>query len=127
MKRLTETKGYTLIEVLAAVAVLSIGLAAVMPLTVSRLRSNDEAEVRTRALAIAQGFVEKEFRQPAFNALAFTGNTTDPVNSEYKIEWEITNPDHDPNIQQIQVIVKWDGPRGEKSLATLFSSKSNYQ
>ncbi len=75
--KMTGNKGFTLIEVLAAMAILSIGLVSLMSLSVTSLKSKETGKRRTMAVNLAAGKLE------ALKAIPYTSIQ---VSSENLIE-----------------------------------------
>jgi type II secretion system protein I len=80
-----SARGFTLIEVLFAVAVLAFGLLAVSSLQGSATQGNLMAFDRTEALAVAQTQMESLMALP-FNNVASGGPT---VQGNYTITWNV--------------------------------------
>jgi len=76
-------RGFTLIELMIAIALLSFGLLAVASMQIAAMRGNASAMGTTEALAIAQSMVEELFAQPLPVPTAgtdFEDTTGDAVN-----------------------------------------------
>ncbi len=73
-KRKSET-GFTLIEVLIALLVLSVGLLAMNTMQVMAVRTNTVASSMTTANSLAQGMVDR-FRSDPSNVANFAASTT---------------------------------------------------
>jgi prepilin-type N-terminal cleavage/methylation domain-containing protein len=72
---LTGDRGLTIIEVLAAIAILSFGILAVATMQASSIKGNSQAIGITEGITVAQGQVEQLLRLPYNNAsLADTDN-----------------------------------------------------
>lgn len=119
-------KGYTLLEVLAAVAILGIGLSALMPMMISQLRTNDGGEMRTRGLAFAQDVAERIIRQPAFDSVPDSGSEPNPEYPEYSIDWAL-DKSLSANLKRFRVDVSWAAVGGRNSSVCLYVSKSSDQ
>jgi type IV pilus assembly protein PilV len=73
-----RSRGFTLIEVLVALVVLSIGLLGTAKLMLFSSRANDSAYLRTQATALAYAMLDniRANRQQAINGLYDTASTT---------------------------------------------------
>ncbi|MCM5705525.1 type IV pilus modification protein PilV [Larsenimonas salina] len=74
-------RGFTLIEVLVTLVIVSIGVMGAVALQLNSLRASDAALSRTRATLLAEGIVERVRANPSAEALAIynVGESTDPV------------------------------------------------
>ncbi len=95
--------GFTLIEVLFAVAVLSFGLLAVSSLQGSAIRGNLMASDRTEAVAWAQTQMESLMALPYANVAS--GGPT--VQGNYTITWNVANNNPIANCKLITVTVNY--------------------
>ena len=92
--------GFTLIEVLIAISILSIGLLAVASMQVSAIRGNSHARGVTEATTLAQDRLEKLLSLSYTHTDLSAGPHTDlnPPES-YTITWNITDgPNTSPNV-----------------------------
>jgi general secretion pathway protein I len=125
-------KGFTLVEALVALAVFAIGLTALVPMVVSQIRGNEDAAVRTEALAFAQERIEELRVLPYQNLAAeVPGNDTIGVGGIYTREWAFIDAPPalagDGNdLSRIRVTVKWQLPRGGERAITLVTSRASY-
>lgn len=103
-----QEQGFTLIEVLFAVAVLSFGLLAVSSLQGSAIRGNLMALDRTEAVAWAQNQVESLMALPYANVVS--GAT---VQGNYTITWLVFDNDPIQNCKRVRVTVNYS----EKGIA----------
>jgi len=89
-----DSKGFTLIEVLIALAIFSIGILAVASLQVSaRLQSRNSVEI-TEASAIASGQMEELMLRPFDHAdLDPALNPHQLTSGKYTIGWLVTESD----------------------------------
>lgn len=70
--RPTATSGFSLIEVLVAIVVLSIGVLGVVAVQTLGVRANHDALLRSQALALASDMVERmHANRPAVAAMAY--------------------------------------------------------
>jgi len=129
--RSPRTGGFTLVEALVALCLFAIGLAALLPLSVSNVRANANASVRTQALALAQQEIER-FRATTFADLPAVGTVGPPalLDAVYTRQWQmvgVTSPlagDGD-DLRRIRVAVRWALPTGSGAV-TLTTAKTRY-
>ena len=91
IKKLRNDKGYTLIEVLIAIAILSIGLLAIATMQISSIRVNDTARRMTRRATIAQDRLEYLMSVKYTHAVLTSGSHTyGSPPSGYTISWNVS-------------------------------------
>ena len=83
--RLRDQKGFTLLEFLIAVVILSVAMLGMATLTGAMIRYNKEAFDNTRAVALAQGRMEKLKNIP-YEDLT---DGTDTSETPYTITWTV--------------------------------------
>ncbi len=126
-----EQKGFTILEVLIAISILTVGLLAVATMQVSAIRGNSLSSNVTGALALAEDKMEYllginyndaslQDTIPANNANLSTiasGSVdhedpnideTGAVGGRYRRVWNISNNDPITNNKAITVIVTWN-------------------
>ncbi len=59
MQRLTNQKGFTLLELLVALTIFAVGMLSVASMQVTALRENANSHSRTAAVSLASGIVEE--------------------------------------------------------------------
>ena len=90
-KKIRNDEGYTLIEILIAIAILSIGLLAVATMQISSIRVNDTARRMTRRATIAQDRLEYIMSLKYTHAVLTSGAHTDgSAPSGYSISWTVS-------------------------------------
>jgi len=77
----TRNEGLTLLEVLAAIAILSFGLLAVATMQASSIKGNSQAIGTTEAITLAQDKLEKLMRLP-YNDADLTDTDNDGTNQD---------------------------------------------
>ena len=113
-----NSKGFTLIETLIAMAIFSIGILALGTMQLWSVKNNTTGNITTQATLLAKAKIEE---------LKNTGDVTDlgPLDTEiddpnnpidtvgnaggiYTRQWKITNPLDDNKTRRIQVTVSWN-------------------
>ncbi len=113
------SKGFTLIEVLAALAIVAIGLTALFSALSQGTRLTSKVEERMIANWIASNTMTE---LKAFSTWPQTGATSLDVQMAGRV-WYVNqaiNPTEDENIRRIEINVSLD-KRGEYQLANLYS------
>jgi prepilin-type N-terminal cleavage/methylation domain-containing protein len=92
--------GFTLIEILIAISILSIGLLAVASMQVSAIRGNSHARHVTEGVTLAQDKLEELLYLSYTHADLSAGHHTDLYPPEnHAITWDITDgPNINPNV-----------------------------
>lgn len=106
-------KGFTLIEILIAITILSVGLLAVASMQANSLRGDNFAYQKTEASTWAQDKLESLMADPFVGAAADNENR-----GNYVIEWKIEPIPGVANASSITVDVKRNGKKVIKSLVT---------
>ena len=91
IKKIRNDEGYTLIEMLIAIAILSVGLLAVATMQISSIRVNDTARRMTRRATMAQDRLEYIMSLKYTHAVLTSGAHTDgSAPSGYTISWNVS-------------------------------------
>lgn len=124
--RSPREQGFTLVEVMVALAILAVGLLAVAAAQLHAMRGGSTGRHTSDAEAFANSYLEN-FQRMAFTDAALTDTagawvapavqpttevaTTDAVYTEmsYTVQWRVT--DVDPNLKAVDIQVTWDEPR----------------
>ena len=126
-----SAKGFSLIEVLVSLAILSIFVVAVLAGLGTATKATSQSELRTRAMAEARSQVESiksrpyliapsndfakyTFTSPSNNLQVFTLDRSNSVVSGYigGIPWDLhsqTVSTNDGGVQMVTVIIKYNG------------------
>ena len=92
-KKISDSKGFTLIEVLVAMAIFSIGILAVASMQLAGTKGSSSARFSTEAAVLAQSRMESLMAleydpPPAVPVPDFTQGLHGPFpNSKYTVEW----------------------------------------
>ena len=122
-----ERQGFSLVEVLIAMVVLSVAMMGMATLQVRCMRSNDLANRTTQATNLAQNMLEELiFRQQAMGEFFAAGVTMDPENpvsvpaddsgAIFTRRWEFIDDVPVPAARTIIVTVTWDDPMGAHTM-----------
>ena len=136
--------GFTLIEILIAITILTVGLLGVASMQVSAIRGNDFSGSVTTGLCLAEDRMEELMRRPYSDDLLTDANTTNALDTiiasdvdhedvpaidatgqtvtggPYRRVWNVEDS-ADPDMKTITVIVTWDNDRHRVSLTSIKS------
>ncbi len=113
-KKLAETKGFSLIELLIALSLLAIGMLAAASMQYSAVRNNTQGNVSTQASMLAKAQIEMLKNQDIDSTVLDPGDYNDPSPIDengnpggiYNRSWRI-----DPlgaTARRIRVTVEWN-------------------
>jgi type IV pilus assembly protein PilV len=106
--------GYTLIEILIAIAIFAIGILAVAQMQLSSSKNTTNGNITTLAAMLARDKIEELKSEDIASAVLAVGDYSDPNNPVdqngnpggiFTRNWEITNPLGGTGTRQIQVTV----------------------
>jgi len=106
----TTEKGYTLLEVIMAMAILSIGLLAVGYMQITAINSNTTGSKITEGTTLALGKMEELITLRYAHADLTAGNHPDPNPNDhpgFNQTWNIVDNSPVQNAKQITVTVSW--------------------
>lgn len=111
-------KGFTLVELLAAILLLSIVAIAVMAIFHSSITNNQRAQLKNDAVNLAQSIIE-EYRARDFTDLVNETGHSD----RYEYIVEVSDYEGEMEIKEILITVMWEfrGTQSNVSLVTLIS------
>ena len=115
-KKQTNAPGFTLIEVLIAMAIFAIGILAVTSMQIRSINQNASARIQTEATTLAVDWMEQLLSLPYEDAwLDEAASPLEAVEGSYTIQWTI---DEDPSnaglpIKQIDMQVTNANPNAK--------------
>lgn len=105
-KQSTNQQGFTLIEILIAITVFSIGILAVAAMQVSSIKGNSSASGLTEAVTLAQDKME-ELMSLDYGGIADGINLGQGTNARYNVFWNIADDTPFSHTKTISVITTW--------------------
>jgi type IV pilus assembly protein PilV len=116
--KLETDKGFTLIEVLIAITVLTIGILAVSTMQVSSIWGNAFASRQTVGTTIALDRMEKLMSLSYENTDLAAGSHSDPSPpSGYSIVWDVEDDSPLDNAKRVFVTVTWIGHGAQRNVS----------
>lgn len=118
MHRVREKKGFTLLEVMITLVILSVGMLGLASMQIMAIKGNSFGQRLSIASTLAQNKLE-ELRQVEFDSIA-DGNDvcTDQINRvSYNRQWTVQNDAPQPEMKTIEVKVRWMGSEAERSVS----------
>jgi type IV pilus assembly protein PilV len=111
-KRLNSQAGFTLLEVIVAISILTVGLLAVGSMQLSAITANDRAGKMTQGTAIAEEKMEELLSLPytlaSTHAFLSEGSHTETAPpTGYNVSWTVQNNTPANNVKTIAVRVTW--------------------
>ncbi len=100
-------KGFTLIEILVSLVILSVGLLGLWSLHISAIHGNSFSQYMREASSLANQKIE-ELRAADFTSLANGQDTPQYMVHTYRREWQIINAAA-PNTKKVTLTVGWGG------------------
>jgi len=122
MSRLHEHRGFTLLEVLVAITILSIGILGVAGLTIGIIRGNLTSKHVTNATVVAQDWLA-EIRRVGYAGAATQAATDISMGGgTYSRTTTVTNPGTPiANTRTVSVQVTWDNNAHSVTLQTILA------
>ena len=106
-------RGFTLIEVLVAIAIFAVGVLAVAKMQYWTVRNNTTGNITTQATQLARAQIEELKNTSNVTALTNGTDPNNPIDIEgnpggiFTRSWTVTNPLGGSTSRQIQVTVSW--------------------
>lgn len=104
--------GFTLIEALIALVVLSLGLFGLMQIQTRVMTETGDSKTRTAAVNIAQEKLE-ELRNGSYDSVVSGGDTVQAAAGgtwTFTRSWTVTSKTN-PNYKEVSIIASWTSPR----------------
>lgn len=124
-EKIGSDAGFSLIELMIAIAIFSIGILAVASLQVSAISGNSKGRKIAEELVIAESLLEelmmKNYSDPDLNAASNPHQrlVTDPYSDAYSMVWNIfmldLNGDGVDDAKRVQLTVSYNGRDGRNT------------
>jgi len=113
-----KEKGFTLLEVIVAISILTIGILAVASMQISSIRGNSFAGGVTEGTTWAGDQVERLMALPYdHNDLDQAHNPHQATEGKYTINWNVTDDTPMTNTKTINVTVTWTDHGVQKTVS----------
>ena len=110
---ISTEEGFTLIEIMIALVVMSIGLTALAAVQISAIRGNAFSKRMTTAVSIADEKIEQIKSIPYANIISESSIQITQSNMNFTRQVTVTNNSPLPNSRKVEVVVTWS--EGSKS------------
>ncbi len=116
-------RGFTLVEILIAIAIFSIGILALGSMQLGAVKNNTTGNITTQATMLARDQLENLKAIANVTTLASGADAT-PIDADgnpggiFTRQWSVTNPLGGSESRQIQVSVSWSR-RGQNRTVVL--------
>jgi prepilin-type N-terminal cleavage/methylation domain-containing protein len=119
--RIKNQKGFTLLEVMISVIILSVALLALAGLQIISIRGNSFGGTMTEAVTLARDKIEDLKKDNWDNLAAGNYNDTPVVRGiNYVRNWTVGAPANE--MKEVTVSVSWDNGNHQVSLATTLAN-----
>jgi type II secretion system protein I len=120
---LDRRQGFSLIELVAAMAIFSVGVMACVELYSTSMRTTVESQDYAQAVLLAQAVMEETLAEGYLTATTDSGDFGDD-HPRHSWELEVADTDRE-GLMKVQVTVKWNARNGEKQyeLTTLHADR----
>ncbi len=108
MPVILKSNGYSLLELLIAVTILSVGMLAVASMQTTGIRANSHAQTVTEACTAASQHMERLIALPLTHAWLLEANNPQQTTLDgYNITWNVFDNNPGPGCKLIRVVVNW--------------------
>ena len=104
VSRLRNNNGFTLVEIIVAMGILTIALLGLVSVTVMVIKGNSFSKTMTTATTLAKYKME-QLKNTSYASLA---GGTDTVESIYTRTWTVTNDSPATSMKTVVVTVQWN-------------------
>lgn len=116
MKRFRGSRGFTLIEVVVAIVLLTFGVLASASLTAALMRSNRGVTNRTRATETLR-FMEEALQSRNYSQIT-NGNRTGTIGGvTFNGSWTVTANSPAANLKTVTLTVTWGDRQGNHTIS----------
>ena len=126
-----RSNGFTLIEVLIALAIFSIGILAVASMQLWNVKNNTTGNITTLATLLARAQMEQLKNVADVTTLASGADPNNPIDENgnaggiFTRSWVVTNPLGGGATRQIQVTVSWTKGGPNRSVVLTSITRGN--
>ena len=127
----SRSNGFTLIEVLIAMAIFSIGILAVANIQLWNAKNNTTGNITTLATLLARAQMEQLKNVSDVTTLASGADPNNPIDENgnaggiFTRSWVVTNPIGGSATRQIQVTVSWTKGGPNRSVVLTSITRGN--
>ena len=108
IRRSKREAGFTLLEIIMAISILTVGLLAVASMQISAMRGNSFSRDVTESTDAVQDRVEKLFAVNINDSSLTAGNHPDPdPTDKYQVSWNVQNNTPITGVKTITVTAQW--------------------
>jgi len=118
-ERIGHKNGFTLIEVLASMIILSIGVLGLAPLIISAIQGNSFGNDMTNATFLAQDKIE-ELRNVNYDLMTSGQDTVGAIQRQ----WAVQRNTPSTGVSKITVQASWSDVRGSNHQVTLITLRA---
>jgi prepilin-type N-terminal cleavage/methylation domain-containing protein len=122
-RRVHETSGFSLIEVMIAMTIIAVGLLIAAQTIPLALMATAQGGVRTNAVQVAQQRLE-DLRAQDYYSGALTAGVYSATDGNYNLSWSIQDSVPVPRSKRVELTASWQNSKGtqEATLTTYISA-----
>ena len=126
-----NNRGFTLMEILIAVAIFSIGILAVAKLQLWNVKNNTTGNITTMATMLGRAQIEELKGVSDVTTLADGADPNNPVDADgnpggiFTRTWTVTNPLGGSTTRRIDVTVSWNRQGQNRSVVLTTITRGN--
>ena len=126
-----NTRGFTLIEILIAVAIFSIGILGVAKMQLWNVKNTTTGNLTTMATMLGRGQIEELKGVSDVSTLADGADPDNPIDADgnpggiFTREWTVTNPLGGSATRRIDVEVSWSRQGKNRSVVLTTITRGN--